>query len=38
MSQDYDGVILSHGKDPYATDLVRRLVNAGSRSPASTRQ
>jgi len=29
MSQDYDGVILSHGKDPYATDLVRRLVNAG---------
>jgi simple sugar transport system substrate-binding protein len=24
-NQDYDAVILSHGKDPYATDLVKKL-------------
>jgi len=29
MNQDYDGVILSHGKDPYATDLVKQLIEAG---------
>ncbi len=29
MNQDYDGVILSHGKDPYATDLVKQLVAKG---------
>ncbi len=28
-NQDYDGVILSHGKDPYATDLVKQIVAAG---------
>ena len=29
MNQDYDGVILSHGKDPYATDLVKQIVAKG---------
>ncbi len=29
MNQDYDGIILSHGKDPYATDLVRQIVAKG---------
>lgn len=29
MSQDYDGIILSHGKDPYATDLVKQIVEKG---------
>jgi simple sugar transport system substrate-binding protein len=29
MNQDYDGVILSHGKDPYATDLVKQVVAKG---------
>ncbi|HVP18099.1 MAG TPA: sugar ABC transporter substrate-binding protein [Spirochaetia bacterium] len=29
MNQDYDGVILSHGKDPYATDLVKQLAAKG---------
>ncbi len=29
MNQDYDGVILSHGKDPYATDLVKQLMEKG---------
>jgi simple sugar transport system substrate-binding protein len=29
LSQNYDGVILSHGKDPYATDLVRKFAEKG---------
>jgi len=29
ISQKYDGIILSHGKDPYATDLVKRITDAG---------
>jgi simple sugar transport system substrate-binding protein len=29
MNQDYDGIILSHGKDPYSTDLVKQVVAKG---------
>ncbi|WP_428944649.1 sugar ABC transporter substrate-binding protein [Pantoea sp. FN060301] len=29
ISQKYDGIILSHGKDPYSTDLVKRIAAAG---------
>ncbi|MDZ7279333.1 sugar ABC transporter substrate-binding protein [Pantoea eucrina] len=29
ISQKYDGIILSHGKDPYATALVKRIADAG---------
>ena len=29
LNQDYDGIILSHGKDPYATDLVKAIVDKG---------
>jgi simple sugar transport system substrate-binding protein len=29
LSQGYDGVILSHGKDPYATDLVKMFAEKG---------
>jgi simple sugar transport system substrate-binding protein len=29
INQDYDGVILSHGKDPYSTDLVKQIVAKG---------
>lgn len=29
ISQKYDGIILSHGKDPYSTDLVKRITDAG---------
>jgi simple sugar transport system substrate-binding protein len=29
LSQKYDGVILSHGKAPYATDLVKQFVAKG---------
>ncbi|KQN53849.1 substrate-binding domain-containing protein [Erwinia sp. E602] len=29
ISQKYDGIILSHGKDPYATALVKRITDAG---------
>ena len=29
MNQDYDAVILSHGKDPYSTDLVKQLIQKG---------
>ena len=29
ISQKYDGIILSHGKDPYSTALVQRIAAAG---------
>lgn len=29
ISQKYDGIILSHGKAPYASDLVKRVAAAG---------
>ncbi|CCG89099.1 sugar ABC transporter substrate-binding protein [Erwinia piriflorinigrans] len=29
ISQKYDGIILSHGKDPYSTALVKRISEAG---------
>lgn len=29
ISQKYDGIILSHGKDPYSTALVKRIADAG---------
>ncbi len=29
MNQDYDGIILSHGRDPYATDLVKQIAATG---------
>jgi simple sugar transport system substrate-binding protein len=29
LSQSYDGLILSHGKDPYSTDLVKKFVAKG---------
>lgn len=29
ISQKYDGIILSHGKEPYSTALVKRIVDAG---------
>ncbi|WP_034918066.1 MULTISPECIES: sugar ABC transporter substrate-binding protein [Erwinia] len=29
ISQKYDGIILSHGKDPYSTELVKRIAAAG---------
>ncbi|MFZ4211057.1 sugar ABC transporter substrate-binding protein [Pantoea endophytica] len=29
ISQKYDGIILSHGKDPYSTTLVQRIAAAG---------
>ncbi|KNC15124.1 sugar ABC transporter substrate-binding protein [Pantoea sp. RIT-PI-b] len=29
ISQKYDGIILSHGKDPYSTGLVQRIADAG---------
>lgn len=29
ISQKYDGIILSHGKDPYSTALVKRITDAG---------
>lgn len=29
ISQKYDGIILSHGKDPYSTLLVKRIADAG---------
>ena len=29
ISQKYDGIVLSHGKDPYSTALVKRIVDAG---------
>ncbi|MFU9137658.1 sugar ABC transporter substrate-binding protein [Erwinia tasmaniensis] len=29
ISQKYDGIILSHGKDPYSTGLVKRIADAG---------
>jgi len=29
ISQKYDGIILSHGKDPYSTGLVQHIVDAG---------
>lgn len=29
LSQDYDGIVLSHGRDPYATDLVKAIVDKG---------
>lgn len=29
ISQKYDGIILSHGKDPYSTALVQRISDAG---------
>ncbi len=29
ITQKYDGIILSHGRDPYSTDLVKKIVAAG---------
>ncbi|WP_416413067.1 sugar ABC transporter substrate-binding protein [Pantoea sp. App145] len=29
ISQKYDGIILSHGKEPYSTALVKRIADAG---------
>ncbi len=29
LNQDYDGIILSHGKDPYATNLVKQITAKG---------
>ncbi|CAO98472.1 sugar ABC transporter substrate-binding protein [Erwinia tasmaniensis] len=29
ISQKYDAIILSHGKDPYSTELVKRISEAG---------
>ena len=29
ISQKYDGIILSQGRDPYSTELVKRIVDAG---------
>jgi len=29
ISQKYDGIILSHGKDPYSTGLIKRITDAG---------
>ncbi|WP_426817216.1 sugar ABC transporter substrate-binding protein [Winslowiella sp. 2C04] len=29
ISQKYDGIILSHGRDPYSTALVKRIADAG---------
>ena len=29
ISQKYDGIILSQGRDPYATALVKKAVDAG---------
>ena len=29
ISQKYDGIILSQGRDPYATALVKRIVDSG---------
>ncbi len=29
LIQDYDGMILSHGRDPYATDLVKKVAAQG---------
>ncbi|MEQ9923881.1 MULTISPECIES: sugar ABC transporter substrate-binding protein [Pectobacterium] len=29
ISQKYDGIILSQGRDPYSTDLIKRIVDSG---------
>ncbi len=29
LNKDYDGIVLSHGRDPYATDLVKEIVEKG---------
>jgi len=29
ITQDYDGIVLSHGRDPYANDLVKKIVDKG---------
>ncbi|RWR03270.1 sugar ABC transporter substrate-binding protein [[Pantoea] beijingensis] len=29
IGQKYDGIILSHGRDPYSTELVKRITDAG---------
>ena len=29
ISQKYDGIILSQGRDPYSTALVKKAVDAG---------